>query len=143
MLPASAVLRLVARASTLASSGLSRPTIFSRYNGGNCSAMPALALLSLLLQASQVAAPKWDTFPDTWVGVDALGRTLPGPKSVGPPRQGKTLGTFGEPNLDTNITLSPDGTQGAARDAGERDFLPGGGRFLGSNPADRIPELGV
>jgi len=31
-------------------------------------------------------------------------------------RDGKTLGTFGEPNSDTNITLSPDGTHGAVRD---------------------------
>jgi len=56
--------------------------------------MPALALLSLLLQASQIAAPKWDTFPDTWVGVDALGRILPGQNAVGAPRRGKTLGMF-------------------------------------------------
>jgi len=32
-------------------------------------------------------------------------------------REGKTLGTFGEPNSDTNIRLSPDGKRGAVRDA--------------------------
>ena len=39
-------------------------------------------------------SPKWDTFSDTWVGVDGLGRVLPTFEQVGPPRANKTLGMF-------------------------------------------------
>jgi serine/threonine protein kinase len=35
-------------------------------------------------------------------------------------RQGKPTGTFGEPNGDSGVRLSPDGTRAAERDAGER-----------------------
>jgi serine/threonine protein kinase/Tol biopolymer transport system component len=45
-------------------------------------------------------------------GVQAAGRQL-----TWFDRDGKTLGTFGEPNLDRYISLSPDGTHGAVRDA--------------------------
>lgn len=45
-------------------------------------------------------------------GVQATGRQL-----TWFDRDGKTLGTFGEPNLDGYISLSPDGTHGAVRDA--------------------------
>lgn len=48
----------------------------------------------LLAEAPAPAAPRWDTKPDTWVAVDALGRTLPTYKEVGPPRPGKTVGIF-------------------------------------------------
>lgn len=59
-----------------------------------------LALIGLLMAASLVAAqspspaPAWDTYSDTWVGVDALGRPLPMQAQVGPPRPGRTLGMF-------------------------------------------------
>ena len=43
---------------------------------------------------SQRPAPAWDTYSDTWVGVDGLGRALPTASQVGPPRPGKTLGMF-------------------------------------------------
>ncbi|MCX5684240.1 MAG: hypothetical protein NT049_11215, partial [Planctomycetota bacterium] len=39
-------------------------------------------------------APPWDTFSDTWVATDALGRALPGPEQCGPPREGKAVGIF-------------------------------------------------
>jgi serine/threonine protein kinase len=35
-------------------------------------------------------------------------------------RQGKATGTFGEPNGDSGVRLSPDGTRAAERDAGQR-----------------------
>lgn len=45
----------------------------------------------------QSPAPKpesWDTFSDTWVATDALGRTLSGHDECGPPRPGKYVGIF-------------------------------------------------
>lgn len=38
--------------------------------------------------------PVRDLFSDTWVTTDALGRTLPTQKEVGPPRANKTVGMF-------------------------------------------------
>lgn len=35
-----------------------------------------------------------DTFSDTWVATDALGRTLPGYAECGPPREGRCVGIF-------------------------------------------------
>jgi hypothetical protein len=34
----------------------------------------------------------WDTFSDTWVATDGLGRTVPGFEQVGAPKAGKTVG---------------------------------------------------
>ena len=48
----------------------------------------------MLTAAARAQSPAWDTFPDTWVGTDALGRTLPTYKQVGPPRPNKTVGMF-------------------------------------------------
>jgi len=60
----------------------------------------ALLLLTPLLSArghgdrrSNLKA-SWDTYSDTWVGVDGLGRVLPDIAQVGPTRRGKTLGMF-------------------------------------------------
>lgn len=39
-------------------------------------------------------SPAWDTFPDTWVATDALGRTLPTCIDVGPPRNDRRVGIF-------------------------------------------------
>jgi hypothetical protein len=36
----------------------------------------------------------WDTFSDTWVATDALGRSLPSTVDAGPPRQHRTVGVF-------------------------------------------------
>ncbi|MBV9850113.1 MAG: hypothetical protein JO250_10610 [Armatimonadetes bacterium] len=57
----------------------------------------AVGSLSAVLPASaqQTApAPAWDTYSDTWVGVDGLGRVLPTHADVGGPRPGRTLGVF-------------------------------------------------
>ena len=56
-------------------------------------------LPTILVASGQVTnhadvKPDWDTYSDTWVGVDGLGRTLPGFEEVGPRRRGKTLGMF-------------------------------------------------
>ena len=37
---------------------------------------------------------KWDTYPDTWVATDGLGRELPGYSEVGPPREDRFVGIF-------------------------------------------------
>ena len=51
--------------------------------------------------ASDPATPAWDTFSDTWVATDALGRKLPGTEETGPPRRNKTVGIFYFLWLDT------------------------------------------
>lgn len=43
---------------------------------------------------AQDAPVPWDTFSDTWVASDGLGRTVPGFEQVGSPRAGKTVGLF-------------------------------------------------
>ena len=48
----------------------------------------------LLLGPGVEAAPPWDTFSDAWVATDALGRSVPTPAEVGPPRPGKYAGIF-------------------------------------------------
>ena len=45
-------------------------------------------------QARSPAVVAWDTFSDTWVATDALGRALPGVTEAGPPRANRTLGMF-------------------------------------------------
>jgi hypothetical protein len=57
-------------------------------------ARPLATAVALLFGALSAAAGRWDTKPDTWVAVDALGRTLPTFKDVGPPRPNKTIGIF-------------------------------------------------
>ncbi|MEO5916385.1 MAG: hypothetical protein ABIS50_19265 [Luteolibacter sp.] len=57
---------------------------FNRLLGG-------LALLPCLMHA----APEiWDTFSDTWVATDGLGRSLPSQAQVGAPRKDKCVGIF-------------------------------------------------
>ncbi len=40
------------------------------------------------------SAPVWDTFADTWVATDGLGRKLPGYAQAGPPRKDRYVGMF-------------------------------------------------
>lgn len=40
------------------------------------------------------ADPAWDTFSDTWVATDGLGRSLPDYSEVGKPRANRTVGIF-------------------------------------------------
>jgi len=47
-----------------------------------------------MLQLTVFSAPAWDTFSDTWVATDGMGRSLPTHEEVGPPRAGKTVGIF-------------------------------------------------
>lgn len=44
--------------------------------------------------SAQSVTPAWDTFSDTWVATDGLGRALPTAAQVGSLRVGKTLGMF-------------------------------------------------
>ncbi|HWH68425.1 MAG TPA: hypothetical protein VNT26_03530, partial [Candidatus Sulfotelmatobacter sp.] len=54
--------------------------------------------LSLGAVAGQTNPPApaahWDTFSDTWMATDGLGRTLPGAEVCGAPRPGKVVGIF-------------------------------------------------
>ena len=47
-------------------------------------------------QTNLAAAPRavWDTFSDTWVATDALGRSLPSCAEAGLPRKNRTVGAF-------------------------------------------------
>lgn len=53
-----------------------------------------LVLAALGLRCGGTAQPVWDTFSDTWVATDGLGRSLPLAAEVGPPREGRYLGLF-------------------------------------------------
>ena len=55
-----------------------------------------VAVACVLAPAPRVcAAPaRWDTFSDTWVATDALGRSLPSYTEVGPPRPDRTVALF-------------------------------------------------
>jgi len=44
--------------------------------------------------AAPVSTGFWDTYSDTWVATDALGRSLPGFETVGGPRADRTVGIF-------------------------------------------------
>ena len=44
--------------------------------------------------AAAIAQPAWDTFSDTWVATDGLGRALPTALDVGAPRQDHFVGIF-------------------------------------------------
>lgn len=49
----------------------------------------------LLLPGLALSAPEmWDTFSDTWVATDGLGRSLPSQTQVGPPRTDRCVGIF-------------------------------------------------
>ena len=60
------------------------------------SILTALVALTATVPAVAQGAPPpaWDTYSDTWVGTDALGRALPTARDVGPPRLHKTVGMF-------------------------------------------------
>lgn len=46
-------------------------------------------------RAEEAAVPEaWDTYSDTWVATDALGRRVPTAAEVGPPRVDRTVGIF-------------------------------------------------
>ncbi|MDR3708895.1 MAG: hypothetical protein P4L33_11385 [Capsulimonadaceae bacterium] len=61
----------------------------------------AIAVVAVLLAfphapaLASSATPVWDTYSDTWVGVDALGRALPTYEQVGPPRADRQVAIFG------------------------------------------------
>ena len=62
--------------------------------------MPYLAAmcvgLALTLALAAHGAELRDTFADTWVATDALGRTVPTGREVGPLRSDRTVGMFSE-----------------------------------------------
>jgi hypothetical protein len=66
--------------------------------------------------------PAWDTFSDTWVATDGLGRALPTFDEVGGPKPDKTVGMF--------YYLWEDSHAGKVRDAA---------KVLAANPNARIP----
>lgn len=51
-------------------------------------------LAGVLLQTLAASGAGWDTFSDTWVATDALGRSLPTHAEVGPPKAGKQVALF-------------------------------------------------
>ncbi len=61
---------------------------------GSLAKASPVAAIKPAVPAHSSPAPAWDTYSDTWVGVDALGRALPTNKQVGPPRPNKQVGIF-------------------------------------------------
>jgi hypothetical protein len=53
-----------------------------------------MVLLAVTAAAAEAPGVAWDTFADTWVATDGLGRKLPGFAECGPPRQDRTVGIF-------------------------------------------------
>jgi len=47
-----------------------------------------------MAEAQPSKAPAWDTYSDTWVGEDALGRPIPTAREVGGPKTNKQTGIF-------------------------------------------------
>lgn len=67
--------------------------------------------------AAPAPRPSWDTFADTWVATDALGRRLPTFHEVGPPRTNRFVGLFYFLWLGAHVNGGPyDITQILARD---------------------------
>lgn len=65
---------------------------------------------------SSASAP-WDTYSDTWVAVDGLGRALPTYKEVGPPRPDRHVGIFYFLWLGAHVNGGPyDNTKILAKD---------------------------
>ena len=52
------------------------------------------AAQSRLASTAPTTRPAWDTFSDTWVATDGVGRSLPTCEDVGPPRPGKAAVMF-------------------------------------------------
>ena len=79
---------------------LSRPIQFLLLSLAAFALAPALPGQPLpgagTAQTNLVAAPPavWDTFSDTWVATDALGRSLPSSAEAGLPRKNRTVGAF-------------------------------------------------
>ena len=73
------------------------PTAPGSFPVGRCFALVrhcGLLLIAALGLTTVRGAETWDTFADTWVATDALGRTLPTSAEVGPPRADRTVGIF-------------------------------------------------
>ena len=62
--------------------------MMSQLPRSRAAALPLALLILTSGGAAQMAAhhaTQWDTFSDTWVATDALGRTLPAQEGCGPP----------------------------------------------------------
>ncbi len=76
----------------------------------------SVGCLALAAACAGAAPPSWDTYPDTWVGVDRQGRVLPTAAQAGPPRRDHTLAIFyflwsdapGRPLYDVSRILADD-----------------------------------
>ena len=68
----------------------------SKYHEIKAAALAALLLpaAAATAQSTRPAAPAWDTYADTWVATDGLGRALPTFEQVGPPKPNKTVVMF-------------------------------------------------
>jgi hypothetical protein len=53
-----------------------------------------LSIAFLLISSAVHAANEWDTYSDTWMATDQLGRNLPSVREAGLPRKDKTVGLF-------------------------------------------------
>ena len=63
-------------------------------------AIVAVVLIFVSVSFADSNALSWDTFSDTWVATDQLGRTLPTAEQAGGPRPGKIVAMFYFLSLD-------------------------------------------
>ena len=69
-----------------------------RWRSATVRCINALLFACLTISGSLAASdPAWDTYSDTWVGVDGLGRQLPTYEDVGPPRPDRQVVIMWEP----------------------------------------------
>ncbi len=75
---------------------LRTPAWVSLSVANGCAGMRRWSLVLVAVAGVLTArgAETWDTFADTWVATDALGRQLPSAAAVGPPRPDRTVGIF-------------------------------------------------
>lgn len=73
-------------------------------------------VLALSVTAFAQDVPKWDTFSDTWVATDGLGRSLPTHEQVGGPKKDKTVGLFYFVWIDGRSGKVIDNTKELAKD---------------------------
>lgn len=65
-----------------------------KRNGSGLVRLVAFMWVSMTFSPSPLKAEVWDTFSDTWVATDDLGRSLPQFEQTGPPRTDRTVGIF-------------------------------------------------
>jgi hypothetical protein len=86
-----------------------------------CAASPGIATAQ-----TTSTKPAWDTYSDTWVATDDLGRELPGYDECGPPKANKTVGMFYYLWHDSARGILRDNAMAVAKNPDARFYGPKG-----------------